>query len=135
MAESTRFVILSLEEETYAIPLSSVVEITALRGLERDKNLTEIFEGKTEFRGKWLPVVNTKKLFRVQGLPGKILLVLKSAKGMIGLLVDAVAEVFETDRKATPVPPGVINPTLTFYRGLLRHKGSLVLLLNEDGLL
>ncbi|HAR45162.1 MAG TPA: hypothetical protein DCS05_03010, partial [Nitrospiraceae bacterium] len=57
MAESTRFVILSLEGDKYAIPLSSVVEITAPHGLERDKNLTEIFEGKTEFRGKWLPVV------------------------------------------------------------------------------
>lgn len=135
MAESTRFVILSLEGDRYAIPLSSVVEITAPHGLERDKNLTEIFEGKTEFRGKWLPVVNVKKLLRMQGLPGKVLLVLRGVKGMIGLLVDAVAEILETDKKAAPVPPGVMNPSITYFRGILRHEGALVLLLNEDGLL
>ncbi len=135
MAESTRFVILSLEGDKYAIPLSSVVEITALQGLERDRNLTEIFEGKTEFRGKRLPVVNIKKLLRVEGLPGRILLVLKGAKGMFGLLVDAVAEILETDKKAVPFPSGVMNPTMAYFRGILRHGDALVLLLNADGLL
>lgn len=135
MEERTRFVILSLEGQRYAIPLASIVEITVARDIQRDRSLTEVFEGKAEYRGKLMPVLNAKKLFRLPGLAGNILLVLKSSKGLVGFLVDAVAEILETDRKPAPFPPGVVNPSLTYYRGILKHQDGLVLVLNEEGML
>lgn len=130
-----RYLILSLAEESYALPITRLLEITVPRDIQKNSNLTEIFEGKIEYRGKWIPVLNTKKLFKLSGKLGETLLVVKSAKGMLGLLVDAVTEILDADQKPLLLPKGVINPSLQYFSGILRHKEQIVLLLNEDGLL
>jgi len=137
MDEGTRFLILSLEGENYAVPIASLLEITTPHELRKDPNLTELFEGKFEFRGKLIPVLNAKKLFKLPGKPGMTLLVVTTGKGTLGFLVDAVTEILDTDARqgVVPLPKGVINPSLQYYSGVLRHKENLVLLLNEDGLL
>ena len=135
MDAGTRFLILSLEGETYALPIVRLIEITMPQNIQRDTTLTELFEGTFDFRGKLLPVLNIKKIFKISGTPGKTLLVVKSDKGILGLLVDAVTEILDTEQKPVPVPKGVVNPSLPYYRGILRHKENLVLLLNKDGFL
>lgn len=127
--------ILALASENYAIPITRLMEITVPRDIRKDPNLTELFEGKIEFRGKPIPVLDTKKVLRISGKPGATLLVVKGAKGLLGLLVDAVIEILDTEQKPAPMPTGVINPSLRHYNGILRYKKNLVLLLNEDGLL
>jgi len=135
MNEGSRFLILSLGGEQYAIPITRLLEITVSRQMQRDPNLTEVFEGKLEYRGKMIPVLNIKKVFKLAGSPGATLLVIKSSKGMLGILVDAVTEIMDTDQKPVPMPKGVVNPSHRYYNGILRHKDGLLLLLNEDGML
>lgn len=135
MNEGTRFLILSLEGENYAIPITRLLEITVPRNMQKDSNLTAVFEGKFEYRGKLIPVLNIKKVFKLPGAPGMTLLVVKSSKGTLGILVDAVMEILDTEQKPVLMPKGVVNPSLRYYSGILRHKETLVLLLNEDGLL
>jgi len=135
MAEGTRYLILSLQGEGYAIPISRLLEITVPRDIQKDKSLSDVFEGKCEFRGKFVPVLNLKKIFNLSGNKGTALLMVQNAKGMMGLLVDEVTEIFDTAQKPAPMPAGVLNPGTRYYGGILRHRDSLVLLLNEDGLL
>ncbi len=135
MDERTRFLILSLDGESYAVPLTRLLEITVPRGLQRDPGLTELFEGKYEYRGRWVPVVSLKKLLKLPGGGGAALLVVQSVKGVLGLLADAVVEIADLDQRPTPIPAGVLNASMRYFSGVLRHKGALVLLLNEDGLL
>jgi purine-binding chemotaxis protein CheW len=135
MAEGTRYLILSLQGEGYAIPISCLLEITVPRDIQKDKGLSEVFEGKCEFRGRFVPVVNLKKVFNLQGSKGTVLLMVQNAKGTMGFLVDEVAEIFDTAQTPAPMPTGVLNPGMRYYRGILRHRDNLVLLLNEDGLL
>ncbi len=135
MNEGTRFLIVSLGGESYAMPITRLLEIAVPQAIRKDANLTEVFEGKFEFRGKWIPVLNIKKIFRIPGKPGTSLLVVKSAKGVLGMLVDAVMEIIDTAQKPVPVPKGVMNPTLRYFDGILRYRDDLILLLNEDGLL
>ncbi len=135
MDDGTRFLILSLEGESYAVPLTRLLEIMVPRDIQRDANLTELFEGKIEYRGKWIPVLNVKKILKLSGKPGSALLVVKSGKGPLGLLVDAVREILDTEQKPVPMPRGVMNPSLQYYNGILRYKEGLALLLNEDGLM
>ena len=135
MDERTRFLILALEGETYAIPISRLLEITVPRNIQKDPKLTELFEGKFEFRGKMIPVLNIKKVLNLHGTIGTTLLLVKSGKGTLGVLVDAVTEILDTDQRPVPMPNGVINPAMQYYSGILRHKDNLVLLLNGDGLL
>jgi purine-binding chemotaxis protein CheW len=131
----TRFLILSLGGENYAIPIARLLEITMPRNIQKDPKQAENFEGKVEYRGTWIPVVNIKKILNVAGGPGENLLVVNSSKGVFGLLVDSVVEILDTEQKPAPMPNGVVNPGLPYYRGILRHKDGLVPLLDEDGLL
>ena len=135
MDEGTRFLILSLDGENYAIPITRLLEIMVAHNIQKDPKIMEPFEGKFEFRGTWIPVLNLKKIFKLSGSPGVTLLVIKNARGMLGLLVEAVMDILDTEQRLIPLPNGVVNPGLRCYKGILRHKESLVLLLNEDELL
>jgi purine-binding chemotaxis protein CheW len=135
MDDGTRFLILSLEGENYALSVARLVEITVPRNIQRDAKLGGMYEGKFEYRGSLIPVLNIKKVFKLSGTPGATLLVVKSGKGLVGLLVDTVTEVLETGEQPVPMPQGVVDPGHQYYGGVLRHKENLVLLLNEDGLL
>lgn len=136
MDEGTRFLILSLEGDNYAIPISRLVEITVPNKLRKDPDLSDAFEGTFEFRGTPIPVLNVKKCLKLPGKPGKTLLVVKSGKGMMGILADAVTEIVDAEPRkgVVPMPAGVIDAGTQCYRGVLRHKEKLLLLLNEDGL-
>jgi chemotaxis signal transduction protein len=135
MEEKTRFLIVSLEGESFALPITSLLEITVARNIQKDQKLSEIFEGKLDYRGKMIPVVNLKKVLKLAGNPGGGLIVVKSSKGVLGLLVDTANELLETTQKPVPMPRGVLNPSLNYYAGVLRNREDLVVLLNEDGLL
>jgi chemotaxis signal transduction protein len=135
MEEKTRFLILLLQGESFAIPITSLLEITMPRNIQKDQRLSEIFEGKFDYRGKMIPVVNLKKILKLPGNPGGGLIVVKINKGILGLLVDATKELLETTQKPVPMPRGVLNPSLKCYAGVLRNREDLVLLLNEDELL
>jgi chemotaxis signal transduction protein len=135
MNEGKRFLILSLLGEGYALPLTSLLEIiTARRNIERDNNLGDAYEGIFRFRGAGIPVVDLKKIFRLEGPAGPVLLVLQSSRGAIGVLVDGVTEIIETDRKPVPLTEGVVPSGVRCYSGTLKHQDSLLLLLNEDGI-
>lgn len=134
MTDSSRFLIFSLEGEQYAIPVEGVAEITVSRGLQSDKGLAGVFEGKYEFRGKAIPVLNLKKLLKVPGAPGVALLIVKNRRGELGILVDTVSEILDTEKKTLPMPKGVLNPSLPYYSGVLRQKNGLALVLNGEGL-
>jgi len=135
MDDKIRFLILSLEGESFAIPITSLLEITVPRNIQKDQKLSEIFEGKLDYRGKMIPVVNLKKVLKLPGNPGGALIVVKSSKGVLGLLVDSAKELLETAQKPVPMPRGVLNPSLNYYAGILRNREDLVVLLNENGLL
>ena len=135
MDDKTRFLIVTLEGESFAIPITSLLEITVPKNIQKDQKLSEIFEGKLDYRGKMIPVVNLKKVLKLHGNPGGGLIVVKSSKGVLGLLVDTAKELLETSQKPVPLPRGVLNPSLNYYAGILRNREDLVVLLNEDGLL
>ncbi len=135
MNSGTQFLILSLEGESYAVSISRLLEITVPRDIQRDAGLTEAFEGKFEYRGKPVPVLNLKKVFKLRGNPGGVLLILKNSRGEMGMLVDAVVQIVETDKVPIPIPKGVMNPSLlSYYGGIIRHNDGLTLILKEEGL-
>ena len=135
MDDKTRYLIVSIEGESFAVPITSLLEVTVPRNIQKDQKLSEIFEGKLDYRGKMIPVINLKKVLKLPGNPGGGLIVVKSSKGMLGLLVDSAKELLETTQKPAPMPRGVLNPSLNYYAGILRNREDLVVLLNEDGLL
>ena len=65
MDEGKRFLIVLVEGESYAIPFAGLQEITAPRDIRKDPSLSGLFAGQFELRGKLIPVLDIKKLFRV----------------------------------------------------------------------
>ncbi len=135
MDETKRFLILSLEGASFAIPITSLLEITVPRDVQKDKSLPEIFEGRIEYRGQLIPVLNLKKFLKLPGKTGGGLIVMKSSKGFLGVLVDGASELLETRERPTAIPSGVLSGGLNYYAGILKNRDDLVLLLNEEGLL
>lgn len=123
-----------LREETFAIPIASLLEITSSQNIRKDPNLPEIFEGTYEYRGTMIPVINMKKALKIPGAAGMALIVTQRTKGIIGLLVDGAKELLATREMPVPLPAGVVDRSLNCYAGVLRNGDDLVLLLNEDGL-
>lgn len=133
--DEKRFLILTLEGASFAIPITSLLEITVPRNIQKDTKLSEIFEGKLEYRGNLIPVLNLKKILKIPGKPGGGLIVMKSTKGVLGVLVDGASELLETRDNPSAVPRGVLNTGRDYYAGILKNRDDLVLLLNEEGLL
>ena len=75
MDEGTRFLIVALGGESYAMSITRLLEIAVPQAIKKDANLTEVFEGELEFRGKWIPVLNVKKALKLPGKPGTVPLV------------------------------------------------------------
>ncbi len=135
MDEPRRFLILLLDGASFAIPITSLLEITVPRNIQKDPKLSEIFEGKIQYRGRLIPVVNLKKILKLPGKPGGGLIVMKSNKGLLGVLVDSASELLDTRERPYAIPGGVLNTSLNYYTGILKNREDLVLLLNEEGLL
>ncbi|HYA86429.1 MAG TPA: hypothetical protein VEI57_05090 [Nitrospirota bacterium] len=46
----------------------------------------------------------------------------KSIKGMVGLLVDAVIEIVDMEQKPVAMPKGVSKHGFQYFRGIQRYK-------------
>jgi chemotaxis signal transduction protein len=135
MNDGTRYLIISLGDGKYALPLARLQEIAAPRAIQKAPELAEPFEGRYEHRGTTISVLNMNKLFRLSDKIGQTLLVINNSQGLLGLLVDGVSEIFDAEQKPIAMPGGVVESGGDRYGGILRHNEDLVLLLNEDGLL
>jgi chemotaxis signal transduction protein len=135
MDERTRFLILSLEGESFAVPITCLLEITVPRWIHKDQSPSAMVEGTVEYRGREIPVVNLKKVLQMPGDPGGSLIVVKSVKGVLGLLVDAAKELLESGQKPAELPQGLMESPQQYYAGILRNREDVVLILNENSLL
>jgi chemotaxis signal transduction protein len=135
MDEQNRFLIVSLEGEPFALPVANLVEITVPRAVQKDPQLSALFEGMMEYRGVMIPVADLKKILNIPGRPGPSLLVMKNTKGTLGFLVDTAVELLTAAEAPAQLPRGLMRDGQKIYAGILRKADELVLLLNVEGLL
>lgn len=79
-----------IEDEVYAIPLSSILE-TAI--IHKDKVMTAHNKQVIDFRGKVVPLVSLKKVFEVPGEEKEedyySVVIIRQGERMVGLIVDS----------------------------------------------
>lgn len=79
-----------IEDEVYAIPLSSILE-TAI--IHKDKVMTAHNKQVIDFRGKVVPLVSLKKVFEVPGEEKEddyySIVIIRQGERMVGLIVDS----------------------------------------------
>ena len=96
MNQVHQLVVFTLDEQRYAVPLSTVERIVRLVEITSVPHTPEIVLGVINVQGRILPVVNIRRRFRLPARelhPSDHLLIARTSKRMVALVVDAVSEV------------------------------------------
>lgn len=136
-----RYVVFSLADSKYAIPISNVVEMGRIPQITPVPYLPDWVQGVTNLRGDILSIIELRSFF---GLPtqeqfGKArMLVVRSEQNRLttGLIVDGVHGMRElTEDSFKPVTAALDDQILRFLRGLSVQDEGLLLVLDVDSIL
>ena len=101
MIQVHQLVVFTLDEQRYAVPLSAVERIVRLVEITPVPHTPEIILGVINVQGRILPVVNIRRRFRLPARelhPSDHLLIARTSKRTVALVVDAVSEVITLSR-------------------------------------
>jgi purine-binding chemotaxis protein CheW len=96
MNQVHQLVVFTLDEQRYAVPLSAVERIVRLVEITPVPHTPEIVLGVINVQGRILPVVNIRRRFRLPARELRLsdhLLIARTSKRTVALVVDAVSEV------------------------------------------
>ena len=137
MGQSSQFVVFSLDEQRYALHLSTVetivhaVEITVL------PKAPEIVLGVLNMQGRIMPVVNVRKRFRLAereiALSDRFIIA-RTSRRVVALVVDSVHGVVER-AKHEVVAAEEILPQVEYVEGVVKLPEGLVFIHDLDAFL
>ena len=132
-------VIFRLGQEYYAIDIQTVQEIVRMQAITAIPGTDFWVEGITNLRGRVVPVIDLRKRCNVtvsDYTPETRIVVVSSATGMVGLIVDAVSEVMRIPSDQVEVPSSVVNVSEnTYLRAIAKLDDRLVSLMDLNGVL
>lgn len=132
-------VIFRLGQEYYAIDIQAVQEIVRMQAITAIPGTDFWVEGITNLRGRVVPVIDLRKRCNVtvsDYTPETRIVVVSSATGMVGIIVDAVSEVMRIPSDQVEVPSSVVNVAENAYlRAIAKLDDRLVSLMDLDGVL
>ncbi|MGO4677398.1 chemotaxis protein CheW [Bosea sp. 2YAB26] len=140
-AASHRFIIFSIGDDVFGLPLEAVSEIVQLPdAIAHVPNAPAFIAGVINLRGKPLPVIDQRLRFNaVNGQAGRKsrVIVLTIGQFQAGFIVDQVSEILAVPAAAiTPAPPLPGDNAQTFDRVAARGAdGAMILLINPEELL
>lgn len=137
---TNQYVSFRLDNETYAIDVGNAREIVEAPRLTRMPSAPSWIRGVMNLRGSVVPVIDLKQKFDMGvtelALHSCVLLVdfmLEREPFVIGVLVDAVLEVFELAPEAIEPPPKFgARYSKRYLRGMGRRSECVFLILDAD---
>lgn len=135
-----QYVTFRLEQEIYALDVANAREIVELPPLTRMPNTPKWIRGVMNLRGAVVPVVDLKEKLGVGPTEATLeacVLVLEFVMDdqlfVLGLLVDAVLEVFElTTEQVEPPPQFGAQYSRVHIRGIGRRDDNVFIILDAD---
>ena len=124
--------------ETYGIDITKVREIMKRQPITPVPRQPAYVEGLMNVRGDIIPVVNLRRRFDLKGEPSGDLhtVIVDSAQGKVGILVDSVSEVMRlTPERIHPAPSIVSGFEGEYLRGICRVDEQLLLYLDVEKIL
>ncbi|MEO8539351.1 MAG: chemotaxis protein CheW [bacterium] len=132
-------VIFRLADEFYALDIQTVQEIVRMQTITSIPGSDVWVEGITNLRGRVVPVIDLRKRCGVDAgeyTPETRIVVVSSATGMVGLIVDAVSEVMRIPGDQVEQPSAIVSvPENTYLRGIAKLEDRLVSLMDLEGVL
>lgn len=130
------FLVFTLEDDRYAIPVERVREIVRLRPVTAVPRVPREIRGVISLRGEIVQVLDLRSRLGLPPVPAARatrIVVLHGDDGEVtGLLVDAVTEVLRITEEDIQPPPGGESP---FVSALCERAGGFVSLMNVDRVL
>ena len=134
------FLTFQLGKESFAIPVTKVIEILEVPPITKVPKSPEFMTGVINLRGNVLPVVDTRIKFgldpMVFSIHTCILVISVEVEGesaQVGALVDSVQEVLEVDQNQVGPSPGIGAKYKTeFIEGMIRNQEHFIMLIDMD---
>ncbi|MES9834150.1 MAG: chemotaxis protein CheW [Candidatus Thiodiazotropha sp. LLP2] len=134
-----QFVTFILMDEVYGINVMKVQEVLRVTEIAPVPGAPSYVLGIVNLRGNVVTVIDTRKRF---GLPSvevndaSRIIVIESDKQVVGILVDAVAEVVELSEDEIDVAPNVgTEESSRYIQGVATQEGRLLILVDLNKLL
>lgn len=132
-------VIFRLADEFYALDIQSVQEIVRMQTITAIPGSDPWVEGITNLRGRVVPVIDLRRRCGVaanEHTSETRIVVVGSANGMVGFIVDAVSEVLRIPADQVEPPNRIVSVAEnTYLRGVAKLDERLVSLMDLDGVL
>lgn len=134
MAKPFQVVVFQIGKELYSVGIDSVHEIVRIPCVTEVPDAPPFLEGVINLRGRVIPVIDLRKKL---GLPAAEwnkstrVLITENAGAMVGLLVDAVAEVKKLPPESVDAPPEMIAAVgIEYITGVAKVDDMLIILLD-----
>ncbi len=137
MGQSSQFVVFVLDEQRYALHLSTVETIVRAVEITILPKAPEIILGVLNMQGRIMPVVNVRKRFRLAereiALSDRFIIA-RTSRRFVALVVDSVQGVIER-AKHEVVAAGEILPQAEYVEGVVKLPEGLVFIHDLDAFL
>lgn len=134
--EKQKYIILTLDDEHYAIPIDNIQTIERLQTITRIPNTEEFVKGVINLRGIITPVIDLRERM---GLSAKVIdehsriIIVNNQQESIGMIVDEANDVVEITPDQIESPPETISRQYRSYiEGVVKHHDRLIVLLSLD---
>ena len=138
-ATEEHVVIFRLADEYYALDIQCVQEIVRMQTITSIPGADAWVEGITNLRGRVVPVIDLRRRCSTATSDYTAetrIVVVSSATGMVGLIVDAVSEVMRIPSEQIEPPSSIVSvPENSYLRGVAKLEDRLVSLMDLDGVL
>lgn len=137
MPDPLQLIIFSLDEQRYALRLSSVERTVRMVEITPLPKAPEIVLGVIDVQGEVVPVLDMRKRFRLpERVPGIAdqLIMARTARRRVALVIDAVIDVAALPEDEL-VEPATILPRLEYVEGVARLGDGIVFIHDLDAFL
>jgi len=135
--ETLQLVVFTLDEQSYALHLPSVERAIHMIEIIPLPSAPEIVIGVVNVHGSVVPVLNIRKRFRLsERMPdlGDQLIIARTARRIVALVVDTVSDVVELP-SGELVAPETILPQLEHVKGVVKLNAGMIFIQDLDAFL
>ncbi|MFC4387420.1 chemotaxis protein CheW [Gracilibacillus marinus] len=137
--KTQKSIIIELDKEEYAIPVSLVGGIERMQHITRVPKTATFVKGVINLRGIVTPILDLRERFgmeAIQPTESTRIIIIHLEKYDIGFIVDAAYDVLDIDESIIEPAPKVIGTIdVDYIEGVAKVEDRLIMLLNLDKVL
>jgi purine-binding chemotaxis protein CheW len=141
-AEELQFIVFSLADEEFCLPVGAVEEVAAIPSeITRIPKTPKFLEGIVNLRGDVLPVIDQRKRFDLPKFDGERrtqrVIVVKTGKHKAGLIVDSVSQLLRIPKEAIEPSPDLADDGTNLFQGVINipNASRIIMVLDPEELL